>query len=163
MEPEAPPVDSLVELLDQLQDIVEPPPVSMAPATWAWAVLAALLLALAALAACAWLRHRRRTAYRRAALAELDALAPALARGDAPALAALAALIRRTALAAFPRDEVATLTGSGWIAFLDRTGGSFAPFAAGARLRPLCRGPARLRRARGCSRAARHWIARHHA
>jgi len=162
MEPEAPPVDSLVELLDQLQDIVEPPPVSMAPATWTWAVLATLLLALAALAAVAWLRHRRRTAYRRAALAELDALAPALSRGDVPALAALAALIRRTALAAFPRDEVATLTGSGWIAFLDRTGGSFAPFAAALASGPYAADPPAFDGPR-MLRAARHWIARHHA
>jgi Ca-activated chloride channel family protein len=37
--------------------------------------------------------------------------------------AALASLARRTALAAFPREQVASLTGSAWLSFLDRTGG----------------------------------------
>jgi hypothetical protein len=162
MEPQAPPVENLVELLDQLQDIVEPPPVSMAPSTWGWTALAGLLLALVALAAWAWLRHRRRTAYRRAALAELSALAPALSGGEAPALAALAELIRRTALVAFPRERIATLTGNGWIAFLDRTGGSFAPFGAALAAGPYAADPPAFD-GPGLLRAARHWIARHHA
>jgi len=36
---------------------------------------------------------------------------------------ALALLVRRTALAAFPRQEVASLAGPAWLAFLDRTYG----------------------------------------
>ena len=38
MNPE--PGESLVDLIGQLQDIVEPPAVSMAPQTWGWLVLA---------------------------------------------------------------------------------------------------------------------------
>ena len=157
------PTESLVSLLDQLHDIAEPPPVSMMPATWGWAILAACLLVLLAAGVWAWLRHRRRTAYRRAALAELDELAPALVGGnDASALAVLDRLLRRTALVAFPRAEVATLTGSDWIAFLDRTGGRLAAFAPALATGPYARhipafdGP-------GLLKAARHWIARHHA
>jgi hypothetical protein len=74
MEPQ--PADSLIDLLDQLQDISEPPPVSMWPATWAWAVLAGLLLLALAIGVVALFRHRRATAWRRAALAELRRLAP---------------------------------------------------------------------------------------
>lgn len=161
MDPD-PPGDSLISLLDQLHDVAEPPPVSMAPATWAWAVLAGLIVAGLAAGLWLWLRHRRRTAYRRAALAELQALAPRLAAGDPGALAGLDRLIRRTALVAFPRAEVATLTGADWIAFLDRTGGAFAPFAT-----PLGTGPYAPRPAAfdgpALLRAVRHWIARHHA
>ena len=161
MEPE-PPGDSLISLIGQLHDIAPPPPVSMMPATWAWAALAAVLLAALAAGLRLWLGHRRRTAYRRAALAELRTLAPALARGDPGALAALDRLIRRTALAAFPRAEVATLAGADWIAFLDRTGGAFDPYAA-----PLVAGPYAPRPPAfdgpGLVGAARHWIARHHA
>ena len=162
-EPATAPAESLVSLLDQLHDIAEPPPVSMMPATWGWAILAACLLVLLAAGVWAWFRHRRRTAYRRAALAELRALVPALAGGqDAAALAVLDRLLRRTALAAFPRAEVATLTGTDWIAFLDRTGGQLAPFAPALTTGPYARripafdGP-------GLLTAARHWIARHHA
>jgi hypothetical protein len=162
MDPEPQPADSLVDLLDQLQDVLEPPPVSMVPATWGWAVLALLLLGAAALAAWAWLRHRRATAYRRAALAELHALAPALERGDPDTLAALERLLRRTALAAFPRAEVATLTGDAWLAFLDRTGGGFAGFGPALAAAPYAPAPPAVD-GRAVLRAARHWIAHHHA
>ena len=156
------PADSLVDLIDQLEDIAEPQPVSMLPATWAWLALAVLLLALAALALRAWLRHRRATAYRRAALAELRVLSPAVERHEPGALASLERLIRRTALAAFPRPEVATLTGPAWIAFLDRTGGRFAPFAAVLTAGPYSPAPPAVD-VTALLHAARHWIAPHHA
>ena len=34
----------------------------------------------------------------------------------------MAELLKRAALTAFPREQVATLTGAAWFAFLDRTG-----------------------------------------
>jgi hypothetical protein len=159
MEPQ--PGDSLVDLLDQLHDIVEPPPVSMMPATWGWAVVGAAMLAVLGLLLWLYARHRRATAYRRAALAELDMLAPRLEAGDATALAAAETLLRRTALAAFPRAQVATLTGSDWLAFLDRTGGDFA--AVGPALAAAPYAPAPAFDGAAALRAARHWIARHHA
>ena len=158
MEPAA---DSLVDLIDRLDDIAEPPPVSMLPATWAWAVVAALALALLTLAVVAVVRHRRATAYRRTALAGLAGLAPALRAGDPRALAATETLLRRTALAAYPRAEVATLGADAWLAFLARTGGDFgavgpALAAAPYTTPPPLDGPAALA-------AARRWIARNHA
>ena len=159
MEPKPAP-ESLVSLLDQLQDIVEPPPISMAPATWGWTLLAVLVVAILGLALRAWLRHRRATAYRRAALAELRSFAPALSAGEPSALARLEVLLRRTALAAFPRAEVATLSGDAWSGFLERTGGAFGalgPVIATAPYRPsgAFDGPAALA-------SARHWIRHHH-
>ncbi len=126
---------NLVDLMDLLEPLQEPPPISMFPETagWIWLGLA-LLLGLAALV-WQFLRHRRKNAYRRQALRELR---------DSPDDAAhLATLVRRTALAAFPRNEVASLHGRIWLMFLDRTyGGSgfsagpgqqlaSAPYAAG--------------------------------
>jgi hypothetical protein len=157
MEPETP--ESLIDLLDQLQDIVEPPPVSLLPATWAWAVVAAVALAALALGLGAWLRHRRATAYRRAALAELRELTPALEAGDAGALGRLETLIRRTALAGFPRAEVAGLTGDAWLGFLARTGGDFAAVGPALAAAPY---RAAAFDGRAAVVAARHWI-RHHA
>ena len=60
----------------------------------------------------AWLRWRA-DGYRRAALRELC---------EAPD-AELPALLKRTALAAWPRGAVASLSGDEWLRFLDRTGG----------------------------------------
>lgn len=162
MDPDPQPGESLVSLLDQIRDAAAPPPVPMTPATWAWAVLAGAVALAVAAGLRLWLRHRSRTAYRRAALAELDALAPGLAAGDPRALAPLDRLIRRTALAAFPRAEVATLTGPAWIAFLDDAGGAFAPFAEALAVGPYAPDPAAFD-GPGLLAAARRWIVRHHA
>lgn len=157
MEPE--PADNLVDLLGQLRGLTAPPPVSMFPATWAWAIAALVLAALLALAAVAWLRHRRGTAYRRAALAELRALEPALTAGDAGALARLATLLRRTALAAYPRRDVAALTGAEWLAFLARTGADFGPAGPALAAAPY-RAPPPFDGA-ALAEAARRWIRTH--
>ncbi|SEB16648.1 DUF4381 domain-containing protein [Paraburkholderia sartisoli] len=113
--------------LQPLKELSLPAPVSWAPQTAGWLIVALALLALAAWAAwIAWRRHQRER-YRKIALAELDALAARL--NDAPhraaALAAIAPLIKRTALAAAPRERVAALTGDAWLAFLARTRGQF--------------------------------------
>ncbi len=108
---------NLVELLDLLEPIPEPAPVPLWPQTAGWVWLAIVLLAFAGWAVRRWLVHRRANAYRRAALAEI-----ATSRQDP---VALAEILRRTAIAAFPRAEVASLYGERWLAFLDSAyGGS---------------------------------------
>jgi hypothetical protein len=155
------PADNLVDLLDQLRDITEPPPIPMWPATWAWAVLAALLLAGLALGAVAFVRHRRATAWRRAALAELRGLAPELAAGDPVALARLQTLLRRVALVTAERAEAAPLAGDAWAGFLERTGGDFG--ALGAALAAAPYRPAPAYDGGAAISAARRWICRQHA
>jgi hypothetical protein len=159
MEPQ--PSDSLVDLLDQLQDIVEPPPVSMMPQTWAWAVLAGILLLALGFGLWACLRHRRATAWRRAALAELRTLAPALEVGDPAALARLQTLLRRVALVTAPRPDVAPLTGNAWAGYLAQTGGDFGPLAPALADAPYR--PAAGYDGRAALAAARRWIGRQHA
>ena len=114
----------LIELLERLSPVPEPAVVSLWPQTeaWFWVALVGLVVA-AGLVRRFWLR-RHANAYRRAALEEIRLA------GESPA--ALAEILRRTALAAFPRADVAGLFGEEWLAFLDRTGGSRSGSGASA-------------------------------
>jgi len=133
-----------------MHDLLLPPPVSLWPATPAWAVLGALLLALLLWLAWRGWRAWRHNAYRREALHALQA---------AQAPAEIAAILKRTALAAWPRAAVAALSGADWAAFLGRT----APRAhltedAARSLSDLAYAPAMPE---GTKEAARLWIRRH--
>lgn len=108
---------SLAELIDLLEPVPEPAPISMAPQTIGWVWLGLVVLLLFAFVLWRLARHWRQNAYRRAALAEL-------ARST-PDSSSLALLVRRTALAAYPRSTVASLFGETWLTFLDKAyGGS---------------------------------------
>jgi hypothetical protein len=103
-----------------LKEIPMPDPISLLPATQGWLLVAAgLLLILGALTHRRW-RGWQRQAYRREALALLDGM-----RSEPAALAALPRVIRTTALAAFPRAEVAGLRGVAWLTWLNQNGGRF--------------------------------------
>jgi hypothetical protein len=106
--------------MQKLADISVPPPVTWMPQTWGWAVLAAAVMALLGWAITRSMRRYAANRYRREALAELERMEARLAddgeRGDA--LAAIAELLKRVALAAWPRTEVASLSGKSWITFL---------------------------------------------
>ena len=101
-----------------LKELPLPEPVSWWPQTTGWYVLAAIILA-----AAIWLGLRlrdryRRNAYRRSGLAELQAMST-----DPTLLAALPFLLRKSALAAAARDEVAILRGGDWIQWLNLSAG----------------------------------------
>lgn len=110
MNGEAAPLN-LIDLLDRLIEPPEPIPVSMMPQTWGWAALGLILLAACTIVAILLWRRYRANAYRRDALRELEGVR------DDPA--AIAAILRRTALAAYPRRDVAGLAGDDWLRFLD--------------------------------------------
>ncbi|MDF1700008.1 MAG: DUF4381 domain-containing protein [Planctomycetota bacterium] len=109
--------------LEALRDIRMPEPVSRAPQTYGWWILAVVVLVGAVLVVRAARRHWRAQAYRRRARAlHAELAARALhAETRADALAALPGLLKRTALQAWPREEVASLSDEAWLAFLDRT------------------------------------------
>ena len=96
--------------LDNLQDIILPQPPSLwppAPGVWVGlvvglAVLAALILAVR--------RARQRSAYRRAGLALLEV---------AQTARDVNVILKRVALAVFPRPQVAPLYDDDWVAFLN--------------------------------------------
>lgn len=161
----APPTD-----LSGLADLVEPAPVSWLPQTAGW-----LALGIAAVAAGIWLfvswrRRREANRYRVEALRELARLDAALCddmrRGAA--LAAVPPLLKRVALAAWPRSEVASLSGAGWVAFLRaNAAGVELPEETARLLDDLeYRPPASLAAvsasdAEALVRAARAWIEKH--
>ena len=97
--------------LDRLHDIALPPEVPWWPlAPGLYAVIALVLAAAVWLSCRAW-KQWRSNSYRRAALQELKSLQTA---------AAIAELLRRTALAIAPRPVIAELTGSAWLDWLAR-------------------------------------------
>jgi hypothetical protein len=124
--------------LETLRDIVLPDPASWAPQTIGWWVLLALLIIAGVAAGIAMRRRRRANWYRRWALAELDRIEVALSDPAArtQALVELPALVKRTALAAFPRHTVASLSADSWLRFLDESYGGNGFTAGPGRLLP---------------------------
>jgi Domain of unknown function (DUF4381) len=101
--------------LDNLRDIAEPAPVSWWPLAPGWWVLAAVVAIASVVVAIHEWRKWRSSAYRRAALKELQSASTATA---------VAEVLKRTALCAFPRSQVASLSGSAWCDWLGETGRS---------------------------------------
>lgn len=131
--------------LDRLRDIVVPeaPPI-WPPAPEFWLLLFTLLFAVF-IVVFQWRRARRANAYRRAGLALLP---------GADTVHEISVILKRVALAAFPREQVASLYGDEWLAFLRATGGrhDFQPLIELAPDTPADRATKRL---------AATWI-RHH-
>ena len=110
--------------LDNLHDIVVPEPTAWWPPAPAWYVLLALVIASAIALAVKAVRNWWENRYREAALAELGQLRESVQHASNPsdAVHSLDRLLKRVALARWPRQEVAPLAGERWIAFLNRTG-----------------------------------------
>jgi hypothetical protein len=103
--------------LENLHDIVAPIPVPWWPPAPGWLFLGGLfLLVLLIVLTRAVLRYRRNT-YRRAALTELQRVA-----AETEPLPLISGLLKRTALATYPREDVAGLTGEAWVEWLAETG-----------------------------------------
>jgi hypothetical protein len=95
--------------LDRLHDVALPPDVPWWPPAPGWYVVIGLLLIGAAMLFLRKRASHRANAYRRAALRQLE-----LARD----VAAIAELLRRTALAIAPRHEIVEKTGAAWVDWL---------------------------------------------
>lgn len=109
---------NLAQLLDLLKDPVVPDPVSFLPQTTGWWIVLAWLVAVLLILTWGGLRRWKRNRYRREALKTLRSIEKS---GDRAVAGDIAMLLRRTALAAYPRPEVASLYGEGWAEFLKRT------------------------------------------
>jgi Domain of unknown function (DUF4381) len=98
--------------LNNLRDIVIPDaPSFWPPAPGLWIALA-VVVALVFLVGWHLRENRQRNAYRKAGL---------LLLGDARSSHDVAVVLKRVALAVFPREQVASLYGDAWVAFLHRT------------------------------------------
>jgi hypothetical protein len=106
-----------------LIDIPLPREASLWPQTWEARIATVVLLSIVIAAVWRLLHDRHVNRYRREALAELNRVGPARNSAPSELLTKLALLVRRTALAAFPREQVASLAGPAWLSFLDRTYG----------------------------------------
>lgn len=100
--------------LDSLRDIVELPPVSWWPPAPGWWVLVATVVAACAYGGWSCWRAWRANAYRRAARAELQ---------FATSPGQIAAVLKRAALIANPRVDVASMTGLQWCDWLGTSAG----------------------------------------
>jgi hypothetical protein len=107
-----------------LRDIHAPPLPGFWPPAPGWWVLAILLMTLLA-AGLLWLRRRYRVRrFRHQVMLELDNITNRYNGNNIHDLvAAIGVWLRRVALHRYPAEQVASLTGSAWLEFLDDTGG----------------------------------------
>jgi len=162
--------------LEGLHDIVVPEAVAWVPQTAGWYLLEVGVLAIVARGLYALYRRHRANRYRRTALDQLAAIEALVSVGDPEpaqrgrALADLPALLKRTALGAGARRDIASLTGDAWLAYLDDAYGGTGFSDGPGRLLPTLAyaSPARwsdLPRADAAAliRLTRTWIRRHRA
>ena len=98
--------------LSNLRDIVIPDGPGLWPlAPGAWVVLC-IITVLVLIILWQWISSRKRNAYRRAGMALL---------GNAKTVHDISVLLKRVALAVFPREQVASLYGNDWVDFLKQT------------------------------------------
>ncbi len=156
--------------LQNLHDIVTPAPVSWLPPAPGWYALGltvALLLAwFMALIYQRWQSNR----YRREALLELAQLEKRLtgSKPDNQAFSRLPQLLKRTAIAAYGRHRVASLSGDEWLVFLDETGSGDCFTKGGGRIlndcscQPLTRlAEISQEQVKELYKAINHWIKKH--
>jgi len=109
--------------LQNLHDIVSPPPVAWLPPAPGWYAMGLSLLLLLGWFAVQKFVKWKRNRYRREALAELADLENQLADSivHQKLLPQYSQLVKRTAIAAYGRRVVASVTGDEWLIFLDKT------------------------------------------
>ena len=122
---------NLPQLLDRMHSLEMPDPVSWMPQTSGWWVLVAWASVMAALGIWRIVAYRRRNRYRREALVLLAAI-ESHPGGCPRAAGQIAALLKRTALVAYPRHQVASLYGADWAEFLCQSSNHDALIVAAA-------------------------------
>ncbi len=132
-------MNSTAPALD-LHDIHAAPPPGFWPPAPGWWLLGILLFAALVLAGVWIYRRYRLYRQRRRVLAELEQLQALDTQQQAAEIATgVSTLLRRVALMRFRRRQVAPLSGTAWLQFLDDTGGG-GEFSTGAG-RVLADGP----------------------
>lgn len=117
------PSNSAPPTLEHLHDIVLPEPISWVPQTVGWWVALILLGLLLGWVGYATYNRWQANRYRRLALNQLRQIEAELGTPDrrVTALLELPGLMKQTVLACWKRSDVASLTGEGWLRFLDES------------------------------------------
>ena len=110
--------------LVNLKDIHLPPPVSFWPPAPGWWILAVLLISSLFIGGVLFYRQHKKRKPKTEALRILKDLQILYqnSKDEVVFLRNLSNLLRRTALTFYDNDEVASLQGSSWLEFLDKTG-----------------------------------------
>ena len=127
--------------LAQLNPLREPAAIGWWPLAPGWWLLIILMFIAAAFLTWRLLAHYRRNAYRRQAIAELQAIRKRWKNDgdDSICLTQTNALLKAAALHAFPRRDIASVSGDQWRDFLhnsSRTDGQFEIDALQAQYHP---------------------------
>ncbi|MEH6589131.1 MAG: DUF4381 domain-containing protein [Halioglobus sp.] len=103
-------------VLGEFVEVTPPPPISALPQTVGWAFVATAVLLGLAFYGWKKCRHWYRNRYRREALQVLQGLTSSKQVNAIE----LNTLLKRVALAGYPRQQVASLAGSQWACFLEK-------------------------------------------
>ncbi|MBA2653906.1 MAG: DUF4381 domain-containing protein [Gammaproteobacteria bacterium] len=108
------------DLIHQLRDIHYPPPVPIWPLAVGWYYVFGFLLIIMAVICYWWLKTMQKRRLKKIVLHRLEQLQ---VQQDSQQNIAeeLSMLLKRVALAIYPRREVAGLYGEEWLRFLDKT------------------------------------------
>ena len=106
--------------LQKLNDIVVPGAAAWWPLAPGWYALAVIVMMVFAVLAIRHWRNWQGNRYRRQAMMELSSIRDS---ASAESLRQLPPLLKRTALAVWPREKVASLNGRAWHRFLDESAG----------------------------------------
>lgn len=119
--------------LQRMHDVVGPEPIAWWPLAPGWYALILFCIACVVVGLVVLVLRWYRNRYRRIAIQQLNQLRAKLddQTGRGMVLADLSQLVKRTLLAAWPRDQVASLSGESLLHFLDQTGNT-RDFAKGA-------------------------------
>ena len=109
--------------LTGIQEIILPEPISYVPHTIGWKILLVAMVIAAIVFGYDRYRHWQTNRYRTFALQRLAEIEQAVQVPETRrrSLTDLPVLVKQTALQAFPRDEIAQLSGNQWLGFLDRS------------------------------------------
>lgn len=116
--------------LAQLNPLREPAAIGWWPLAPGWWLLIALVLIAAGFLAWRLIARYRRNAYRRQAIAELQAIRNRWENNgdDGLCLTQTNALLKAVALRAFPRRDIASVSGEQWRDFLNNSSGTDGQF-----------------------------------
>ena len=106
-------------LIHGIDEIILPEAISWWPSAPGWNVLAVIVFAWLMLRAIRWAKRWWSNRYRRQALQQLEQLQQQPGKQLQDVVSVLPYYIKVTALQAYPRQDVASLSGNDWLAFLD--------------------------------------------